>query len=203
MEETKRDREEYLDDLREIKKMMTQPEDEGIIEVWVYWVYSVGVLIGSAISYRLSSLGGHSRMNIFFSVWIPLLLICMVVECVGWIRRMDKNNFPLFSRRIVKAFSGFIGLFTVFTIMLGFLLKTDMPHAGIYLIAGAVPLYLYSQISYTSILIEGWILTGTGILFLVNGVNSLEASLISGIIVAVIYSILGIRIFMMERRAHG
>jgi hypothetical protein len=203
MDEKKRDMEEYLSDLKEIKKMMDQSEDEGIMEVWVYWVYSAAVLAGSVISYYLDLAGGHTRFNIFVLVWIPLLFMCMIIESLGWIRRMGKRNFPLFSRRIVKSFSVFIGLFTIFSVMLGLLLKVGVSYPGIYLMTGAVPLFLYALISYTSMLVEGWVLTGGGILFLVNGINSLNASLAAGIIVAVVYCLLGFHILYLERTSNG
>lgn len=202
MEEKKRDVEEYLKDLADIKEIMDQSEDSGIIEVWVFWVYGILVTVASVLSYLLMTGRDLSRMDVFLSVWLPVMFIAGVLETVGWVRKMDKKSIPLFSRRFMKVVSGLAGLVVIVSIMLYFLIQAEIPHAGIYLMAGAIPLFFYSQLTFSSIIIEAWILTGGGILFLINNVSSIQSSLFAGIIIGISYFILGFHMRYEEKKSN-
>lgn len=203
MEEKKREIEDYLKDLTEIKKVMDQAEDYGIIETWVYWVYGVLIIAASALSYYLVASRELSRMTLFLAVWLPTFFLAGVTETVGWVRRMDKMSAPLLSNRFTKLAVGFTGPMVILCIMMYYLLQTDIPHAGIYLMAGAVPLFMYSQITYSSLMIEAWVLTGMGFLFIINQVSSLQGSAVAGIAVGIAYILTGFHVHYIERSRNG
>jgi len=202
VEENKKDVEDYLQDLKEIKKMMDESEDSGIIEVWVFWAY--GLLVGAAsiFSYLLINVRNLSRMDVFLAIWLPVMFIAGILETIGWVKKMDKKSIPLFSRKYVKLFSGLMGQLVIICAMLYFLIQADIPHAGIYMMIGAIPLFFYSQITYSSIIIEAWILTGGGLLLLINNVSSIEASLFSGLSIAVAYFVLGFHMRYEEKKSN-
>ncbi|MBI9098156.1 MAG: hypothetical protein JEY91_06745 [Spirochaetaceae bacterium] len=203
MEEKKREVEDYLKDLTEIKKMMDQSEDYGLIEVWVYWLYGLFITAGTLISYYLLTLKNLPQLNVFLTVWLPIFFLAGLAETIGWVRRMGKKSAPLLSRRFTKLGSAFLGLAIIVSIMVYFLIQADVPHAGIYMMLGAVPLFLYSQITFTSIIIEAWLLTGGGFLFLINNVSSHQGSLFAGVIVGIVYFILGFHVWYEEKQSNG
>ena len=202
MDDNKRDVEDYRKDLQEIKNMIDQSEDNGIVEVWVFWAY--GLLIGAAsvISYLAITAGDVNRSDVFFAVWLPVIFAAIFFEIIGWVRKMNKKSIPLFSRKYIKLFSGLSGQVVIISIMLYFLIQSDIPHAGIYMMVGAVPLFFYSQITFPSIIIEAWALTGGGILFLLNGVSSIRGSLFAGLSIAVVYFILGFHMKYEEKKSN-
>ena len=203
MEEGKREIEDYLKDLIEIKKVMDKAEDYGIIETWVYWVYGVLIIAASVLSYFLVASREFSRMSLFLAVWLPVFFLAGVTEIVGWVKRMDKMSVPLLSKRFTKLVGGFLGPIVIFGIMMYYLLQTNIPHAGIYLMAGAIPLFMYSQITYSSLMIEAWVLTGSGFLFIINHVSSLQSSAVAGIFVGIIYILTSFHVRYMERSRNG
>lgn len=198
----KRDVEDYLKDLTEIKKMMDQSEDYGLIEVWVYWFYGILITSGSVIAYLLISVKDMSLIKILLTVWLPIFFLAGLAETLGWVCRMDKKSAPLLSKRITKLSSAFLGLTIIISVMVYFLIQTDIPHAGIYMMLGAVPLFLYSQITYTSIIIEAWLLTGGGLLLLFNNISSVQGSLYAGVLVGVVYFILGFHMNYEEKKSN-
>ena len=202
MDDNKRDVEDYLKDLTEIKKMMDESVDSGIIEVWVFWAYGILVGAGSVCSYLLMNARNFSQMDVFLAIWLPVIFIAGILETIGWVKKMDEKSIPLFSRKYIKLFSGLMGQIVIISIMLYFLIQSDIPHAGIYMMVGAIPLFFYSQITYSSIIIEGLILTGGGILLLLNNVSSMQGSLFSGLIIAVTYFILGFHMRYEEKKSN-
>ncbi|MBN2655965.1 MAG: hypothetical protein JXR86_02820 [Spirochaetales bacterium] len=203
MEEGKREIEDYLKDLKEIKKVMDQAENYGIIETWVYWVYGILIIASSVLSYYLVASRELGRMTLFMSVWLPTLFLAGVTETVGWVKRMDKMSAPLLSNRFTKLAVGFLGPMVILGIMMYYLLQTDIPHAGIYLMAAAMPLFMYSQITYSSLMIEAWVLTGMGFLFIINQVSSLQGSAIAGIVAGITFVLTGFHVLYLERRRNG
>lgn len=203
MEEIKRDDKEYLSDLAEIKKMIHQSEDSGIVEVWVYWAFGLLITAGSLISYFLITIKNYTTLNVFLMVWLPALFISALSETVGWIRNMNKKSIPLLSSRFVKFGSSFTGLMIIISILGFYLIQSEIPHPGIYMLLGAIPVFLYSQLTFSSIVIEAWILTGVGILLLINNVSSAQGSLLSGIVIGIVYIILGFHVRHEERKANG
>ena len=87
--------------------------------------------------------------------------------------------------------------------MMYYLLQTNITHAGIYLMAGAIPLFMYSQITYSSLMIEAWVLTGMEFLFIINHVSSLQGFAIAGISVGIVYILTGLHVHYMERSRNG
>jgi len=202
-EEKKREVEDYLKDLTAIKKVMDQAENYGIIETWVYWVYGVMVIGASVLSYYLVETRELSRVNLFLAVWLPGIFLACIVEIAGWVKRMDRTSTPLLSSRFTKLVAGFFGPMVILGIMMFYLLQTDIPHAGLFVMSGAVPLFMYSQVTYSSLLIEAWGLTGVGFLFLFNQVSSLKGTVIGGIAVGVVYILVGIHVHYLERKLNG
>ncbi len=200
--EEKRKVEDYLKDLTEIKKMMDQSEDYGLIEVWVFWLYGIFITSGSVIAYILITTRDFSLLKILLTVWLPIFFLAGLAETVGWVRRMDKKSAPLLSKRITKLSSAFLGLLIIISVMVYFLIQTDIPHSGIYMMLGAVPLFLYSQITYTSIIIEAWLLTCGGLLLLLNNISSIQGSLFAGVIVGVVYFILGFHMNYEDKKSN-
>lgn len=203
MEDKKRDVEEYLNDLADIKKMIVQSEDYGIVEIWVYWAFGLLILAGSFISYFLITIRDLSILNIFVMVWLPALFLSGLSETIGWIRNMNKKSIPLLNSQFVKLGSSFTGIMIIISILAFYLIQSDIPHGGIYILLGAIPVFLYSQLTFSSIIIEAWFLTGLGILFLVNNVSSLRGSLVSGIVVGLVYITLGFHVRFEEKRSNG
>lgn len=203
MEDKKRDVEEYLNDLADIKNMIVQSEDYGIVEVWVYWAYGLLIIAGSFISYFLVTMRDLNMSNVFFMVWLPVLFVSALSETIGWIRNMNKKSIPLLSSQFIKFGSSFTGIIIIISILGYYLIQTDIPHGGIYMLLGAILVFLYSQLTFSSIIIEAWVLTGIGILLLVNNVSSIEGSLVSGIVIGVVFIILGFHVRYEEKKANG
>lgn len=203
MDERNRKVEDYLEDLAEIKKMIHQSEDFGLIEIWVYFVYGVLVSGGSLISYYLTTARDATRASIFLVVWVPVIVLAGLSETIGWLRKMDKSSTPLLNSKFVKFGSAFFGQMIIFSIMGYFLINSPVPHPGIYMLIGAVPMFLYSTMTYSSIVLEGWVLTGGGIILLLNGVSSVQWSLFAGLFIGMVYLALGVHVRYEEKRSNG
>ena len=160
-------------------------------------------MIGSFLSawaVRKYALDMH---HAYLYVWIPIVVLGGVQETIAWIRKMNRESSPLFTRRFVKFMISFASLFIVFCIALYFLVEPNHPVPGLILLFVAAIFSLYGQLTYSSLYIEACLTLLTAVLLVLLGVRSTEGFTFIAAFTAVMFVVAGIHTTFMDRRHAG
>lgn len=168
MSDKNEDLDRYLEDLSTIKKTVANISERAYVEPWLYFVWAGChglAIIGGVLLHRNF---GLTLRQILVGVWIPLVLICGVLETVSAFRIHKRENRPLFSDVMNRSFLTMSAVYAVMFYLVWLLAGVPgLPLAGILLFYANIPIAFLAQISYRIFFINAYASLGAGLFLLV------------------------------------
>ncbi|MEM5947189.1 hypothetical protein WKV44_01405 [Spirochaetia bacterium 38H-sp] len=194
----KQDFDRYLEDLREIKQILREKEGYPVVEYWAFLLWGVVVLIGAFIAWWCSSIG-WSEHQIFWGLWLPLMVVASVGEFVAWVRQSRRLDVVLFTPGMLKVIVASIGIFVVLLAMSFSLLDSGRDVPGIYVLLGSVPLFMYGVMSYMELFFPGAVLLFVGFFMWIGGWKDDWLYFVAAGMISVAYFISGYLFWFWDR----
>jgi len=198
-----RELEEYLADLTHIKKLLDKNAEKPVLEYWAYLVWAGLVLTGTLLNFALSNTIALSMHQAYFHIWLPVIFTGGILETIAWVKKMTKDDSPLFTKRFVKFMLTGFSVIAVSLVALYYLLDPSLPVPAFILLFSALSLFLYAQVSYSTLYIEGAAVFTAGVLFLILQVSSGFGFLFAGLFIAVMLGVSGIHSRLIEKERDG
>ncbi len=196
-----RELEKYRKDIETIKGLLLKVEEKPIFELWIFFGGGLFFLLGTLLHYLTMRFMQFSLSEGFLKIWLPLLIIMIFIEPVALIRKLKKESLPLFSRSIIKLYTGIIGAsigicFVIFLeIKIGAL--SIMP-ATILALWGIV-YFIYAQVVHSSLFAQGYVLIFSGIILYFTGTTIGLQFFMTGIIISLSFIAAGITEWRREK----
>ncbi|WP_148223916.1 hypothetical protein [Spirochaeta thermophila] len=194
-----RDLEQYLEDIKEIKRILTEREGYPLVEAWAFFLWGLLVFLGTFLSWWVGRLG-WSEHQCFLGVWLPLVVVGAVGETVSWVRQSRRFGMLLFSPRMVRLMLAAFGVVVVCGALIYALLDTGRDVPGLYVMVGSIPLLFYGLMSYPELFVPAMGLLFVGAFLWIGGWSSSWVYLASGVMVGLFYVASGVAFRFWERR---
>lgn len=135
----------YSNDIATIKSIMAEVEKRPMIENWAFFTWAFFMFSASLIHYLGWKVWHYSHSEIFFKVWIPLIVIGCILEGVAWFKRIIKDDVPLLNRQAQVLFIN-IAMLSVIVIYVMYLIAglggaEYLPSVIMLYFAGGMVLY--------------------------------------------------------------
>jgi hypothetical protein len=139
----------YTQDLKTIKDVLIRTEEKSIFETWVFFAYGIILILGSITNYLILTFLEVSISEVFFKLWIPLLIIMSLLEPIALIRKMSRESLPVFSKTVIKFYLGIFGLLAVMSFLIILIYKSGNLNMLPYFVLcfWAIALLFYAQIA--------------------------------------------------------
>ena len=191
----------YLEDLKVIREVLRQNEERPLLEWWAFLLWGIFVIAGSLLTYRFIGAPLTAFESLLY-IWVPVLIICSAGEITALLRKFNKEETPLFTRRYMKLFGTFF-----LTIIALIAITVPLVRSGIapgtIMVVAAVPAIFYAYATFTSLFVESGTLLVVGIFLEFLGIREPWLYLSVGIAVGVLYSVMGVHSRIVERRKRG
>ncbi|MBN2650755.1 MAG: hypothetical protein JXR63_00105 [Spirochaetales bacterium] len=197
------EQDKYIKDIEIIKDILIKQKKTPIIESWAFFVWSFLVVVGSISHFVIFKTCNIENSTLIPSIWVPISLLGLAGETLGWLKSKQKNSIYIFSNTNLALIFTLV-ILTIFGILfLAILNSLDALHLVSFLLAGLIGLamgflgtFITSKFYYVSISL----ITLTTILFFIPLENEI-ASLICGILIAAAMFSCGlINRFVIERK---
>ena len=99
--------EEYIKDIEIIKNILIKQRKTPIIEPWAFFIWSSLVFSASTFHYFLI-LGNINIHSLAVRIWLPVSLVGIISETIGWLKSKQKNFVYLFSETNLSLLFGLI-----------------------------------------------------------------------------------------------
>jgi len=195
------DESRYLEDLKVIREVLRENEERPLVEWWAFLLWGVLVFAGTFFSAYLIDLG-MSAMEGFLYVWVPVLILGSAGEIAALLKRFNKEETPLFTRRYTKLFGTFFLVTIALLAVLVPLIEAGVS-PGTLLVVASVPIIFYAYATFASLFVEASAMLVLGIFleFLPASPEWLYVAV--GVTVGAVYSLGGLHTWMAERRKRG
>jgi len=104
----------YADDIKTIKTMLMKVDERPFIENWAFLSWGALCLLGTLAHWVGWKSYLMSHGEIFYKIWVPVLVIGGILETIAWIHRLAKDSLPAFNRQAQKFFIALAILSIVF-----------------------------------------------------------------------------------------
>ena len=195
----------YKEDIDTIKNILIKVDEKPIYENWVFTVAGILFIIGSIINFICYRLHMLTIGTSFVRIWLPVSLMLIFLEPIALVRRMAKEALPVFSRTIVKFYTGMIGISGAAVFLIIVLLKADLMHVMPVCVISLWSVYYFyiSQMSYTHLTLHGFILVAIGIVLYNTCLSTEMQFILTGLTVGLSMLIAGITETVKEKRKNG
>ena len=196
-------KEKYLNDIETIKDLLITVEEKSFIEHWTFYFWGAAVIAGTLAHLFIANPKVFSPGKIFYIIWLPVLLICGIIEIVSWYIRAKKDNRPVYTRSIKKFLSAWavILLIASLTVILFIHIGAYNLLPVIILAFSSYILVFYGIFSYSFLITNGYILAGSAVLIYFLKLPGEITLLLCGMAGGVISIISGILIKRKETHA--
>jgi hypothetical protein len=198
-----RELEQYLADLTHIKKLLDKNAEKPVLEFWAYLVWAGLVLAGTLLNFALSRTLDVSMHQAYFHIWLPIIFTGGIFETIAWVKKMSKDDSPLFTKRFVKFMLTGFSIIAVSLVALYYLLDPSLPVPAFILLFASLSFFLYAQVSYSTLYIEGAAVFAAGVLFVILQVSGTFGFLFAGIFIAVMLGVSGVHSRLIEKERDG
>jgi hypothetical protein len=147
------------------------------------------------------NVGFDARSSLVW-IWLPVLILGGVVECLSFALKAGKASFPLFNRRLGSSILGGLAWMVVITVLVVRLALTALS-PGLALLLASLPMVFYAQLSYASLFFEAFAGISVGLLLEFGGARGPLALAAAGLATALLYAIAGVHVGVIERRGRG
>lgn len=150
----------YLEDIALIKDLLLGVEEKSLIEFWTFYVWGIVVIAGTFLHWYFSKKAGLSTGQFFYFIWLPVIFVCGLTEVVSWVRKAGKESRPLFTRPIRKYLSAWFAILFSGVFLIILLVHQGQLHflPVAILSFSALVFIFYGMISYSFLLIEGYVM---------------------------------------------
>lgn len=195
------DKTRYLEDLKVIREVLRENEERPLLEWWAFLLWGVLVVGGTlATPFLLES--GLTVMESFLYLWVPIMILGAAGEFTALLRKFNREETPLFTRRYIKLFATFTLTFVALTaIVIPLIAEGIAP--GTILVVASVPAIFYAYATFSSLFVEASILLVVGIFLEFLGVREPWLYISVGITVGVVYLTMGFHSRAAEGRNGG
>ena len=194
---------EYLDDITLIKDLLLSVEEKSLIEYWTFYVWGILVIAGTFFHWYFSKMAHFNPEQLFYFIWLPLILICGLAETVSWVRKAGKDSRPLFTRPVIKYLSAWAAILIggIFLILL-LMEQGNFNYLPAAILAFSANIIIfYGMISYNILMKAGYAMISIAVFMFLFKVTGTPLLLISGISGGFISILAGVMI--QRKESHG
>ena len=192
-------RNNYEQDLAIIKDILLENSERPVLEYWAFYIWGILTLAGTFLSVKLYA-GGWTSVQLFWRVWIPVLIAGSLGESVAWIVKSAKESIPLLNKIMIRFFLSSLGVIFAFFFVIILLLFDGKSEILIKLILPllSVVFFLYSTVTYRFINWFGYLSLALGLIFLLF-LPPAFIGVVSGVVSSVLLIVAGIGVKIKER----
>jgi hypothetical protein len=128
----------YLEDLQTIKDLLIEVEEKPMVESWAFFTWGFCCVVGSIGHFITERYFGFLALDLGLKVWLPVFLLGGFFETIAYIKRMNKESIPLFSKTMKKFILTFLVLIINFSVILCILIKTN----AVFYLPVIIPLFI-------------------------------------------------------------
>ena len=191
----------YAEDIATIKSLLLSIDEKPVIENWAFFFYSAFFLIGSILHGIIISTNEVTVLSMLYKVWIPVLLASIFFETVAWVRKMTKEELPVFSRFHVKFFLLAMGLSIVMVYVFYVMIKVNaisyLPVVTLFYFA--LYIFSYGMVAYTHLFYIGFFYIISGFILHLTEFDTHIQFIIVGIVMGISFAIAGILAIKKEK----
>ena len=197
MEPTNEDIRKYLDDLKEMKDLVTRNEERPIVEYWDFVYWGIFVILGTLLHARFFPTDINKALLV---IWLPVLIVGGFVETMAWFYLVNRLKTPISTRRNQRFYfaSGVIIIATMF--VLYYLIHLQGPIPGMMLLVLSILFATVAQMTYLALFAETTLTLVAGVILTVLDVRGMGASVGVGIFSGTAFIVMGIHSRMLEKR---
>jgi hypothetical protein len=156
-------RESYLEELKIIKQTLKAQEGMQLIEPWAFFTWAGVTALGTTISAILYLYQGVIEPDLILTVWIPAIIIGGVLETVGWIRVLKREERVLYTDNMQRMLLSFLGILITFSFLGIGLATRGVDISGIIVLMMSVCFMVLGIFSWKELFIEAYLLLAVGI----------------------------------------
>lgn len=171
-----------LDEIRELKFLLTKAEERPLLEPWAFWAWGGLVWLGTGLNPFLDQLWNWSLQDAFLRLWLPLFVVGGTLESLALFSRIRKDEIPWISPSFLKLLGGLVGFLVAMTILLVAVLRPGNPLPTILLLFLSLSFFWLGSITFTKIYLVAAFSLVAGLVFLVVQWDDLSAYITSGIL---------------------
>lgn len=195
------DKSRYLEDLKVIREVLSENEERPLLEWWAFLLWGVLVIGGTLATPSLIE-AGLSAMESFLYLWVPIMIVGAAGEFTALLRKFNREETPLFTRRYLKLFATFSLIFVALT-AIAIPLINDGIAPGILLVIASVPAIFYAYATFTSLFAEAGTLLVVGVFLEFLGIREPWLYLAAGLVIGGVYAFMGFHSRAAERNRRG
>lgn len=191
----------YLSDLQTIRTLMARYEEQPLVHHWVFAVWGLLVIIGTAINTGFNAAIAAAGLDALVVVWLPLLLIGSVAETAGAVLKSRDTGIPLLTHRRTRLFIASIGILILLGIVIAYLDRVGFT-TSILIALGSTPLLIYALATFSDLFYEAFLLLALALIAAILGpdTNTLIFRAAGGALIGFTYIFTGFHSYRCEHR---
>ncbi|MFH2115544.1 MAG: hypothetical protein ABIJ86_13670, partial [Spirochaetota bacterium] len=108
---SERDMASYLEDIRDIKKLLSANLEKPIVSPWAFHSWGILILLGTLANLAAYHYAGLDFTRSLWWIWVPVMVLGGFLESIGFIQVYRRQALVLSSPRVMKTYLGLWGLF--------------------------------------------------------------------------------------------
>jgi hypothetical protein len=197
-----RDEGRYREDLATIRSLLAEHDDQPFLEHWAFIAWGLLIVAGTVLHWAVAPGYAGGTQQLALLIWIPVVVAGALQETFAFIRRLNVDEVPLWTRKFQRLMLHGAGIFTVIFAVLIYELPSGL-HPGVVILFAALALLPYGYASYSALFVDAFALIAVGLLVLIAAPATPGFFLLSGLVVGVTYAVCGIHHKLLERRRVG
>jgi hypothetical protein len=193
---------DYLSDIQTIKAILAEYDEMGCIETWAFFSWAALVAAGVGVSLWIGSVARWTYSQLYFRLWVPLVALGGVLECIAWAVRLRRQSRPVLGSRFRKSIIATFFALVIGLILSYFVLEPGLPTPALLVLLGALMISLLAVLSYTGFLVEAAVTLVVGVVLLF--VPYTTATLVfAGFYTAAGMAACGMHQYVIEKKPRG
>jgi len=195
--------EKYAQDIALIKSLLMSAEHASFIEYWAFYTWGGLFLAGGFLHHVLQSIMMLPVTQVFLYMWLPVIFVGALFETIAWLRKMEKESMPVFSRTMVRLFMLAFGII----ISMIMIMVSSVNISGSYkyipyfiLMMYGILILSYGQISYNHFYGFGYFLIFASFMFYMADFSLAVTCPVAAIVLGVNFLVCGILTHRKENK---
>jgi hypothetical protein len=201
-EETERELDKRLDDIREIRDLLDAGKDRPLCYPWAFYAWALLIASGTIAHFLLFRRTVLEIRAALTWIWCPVMILGFLAEGISCVLRIGQESIPLLSGRLRNAALSTVAAMVVFVVLVLRLAPFALS-PGMAILLCMLPLIFYIQAFYASLFLESFAGIAFGLLLEFSGARSPAAYVLAGLLVAALFAASGIHAQLIERRRGG
>jgi hypothetical protein len=102
----------YFNDIKTIKDILLQVEENSFAEVWVFFFTGSLLMAGTVLHIIAHCVFGAGLSLVFYRMWAPVFIIIFLLWMLSFYRKMTFDSLPLFPKVLIKHGMTDVGILT-------------------------------------------------------------------------------------------